>query len=146
MWKIDHILPSLFGTWQFVRTVADYADMVGAAQFNAMDDGAVLYRETGVMTLPQGARQDFYKTYIYKPYPRGFSVYFDEVVPRLFHHVILDEHFVGRAQHICAADTYDTTYQFNSDGTFLVTHGVTGPRKNYVSHTQFIQNVRHKKT
>lgn len=141
MWNIDHILPCLLGTWQFVRTVAGQADMSGMAEFKAMEDGAVMYREAGIMTLPQGASQDFYKTYIYKPYPQGFSVYFDVAEPRLFHHTTLNADYMGRAQHICAADTYDTNYQFNGNGTFTVTHTARGPRKDYQSHTQFYQHV-----
>ncbi len=41
------------------------------------------------------------------------------------------------ATHLCTPDTYDSSYRFLGDGSFVIRHTVHGPRKDYLSATTF---------
>lgn len=60
--------------------------------------------------------------------------------PRLFLaiEVVRDgDALAGSATHLCTPDTYDSSYRFLADGSFVIRHTVHGPRKDYLSATVF---------
>jgi len=118
--------------------------MRGIAVFERLDNGAFKYREEGRLRLVDGKAFDAHREYRFERTPRGFAVYFDEAPPRLFHQIEVLRHgagFAGSATHLCAPDTYDSSYRFAADGSFAIQHTVHGPRKAYVSRTVFTRRA-----
>lgn len=114
--------------------------MMGTAVFEAGMDGFISYHETVLLRLATGGSFDAERRYLYAARPDGFTVYFFETPPRLFHEISLvrdQSDWVGGATHMCGADIYDSHYVFAADAGFSVSHRVRGPRKNYLSHTVF---------
>jgi len=138
-------LPSLSGYWTLSReiTAADgNATFSGTAEFVPLNSGALHYTERGLLTLPHGQSLPAFRTYIFQQHETGFTVFFDEIPPRLFHHVRLAPDgavLLGRVSHFCAPDTYISTYLFLPNGSFQIVHDVTGPKKSYVSSTRYLR-------
>ncbi len=138
-------LPSLTGHWTLSREIIasdGTATFSGTAEFVPLNSGALHYTERGVLTLPHGPSLSAFRTYIFQPDDTGFTVFFDEIPPRLFHDVKLvpdGELLLGRVSHFCAPDTYISTYRFWPDGSFEIVHDVTGPKKSYVSTTRYLR-------
>lgn len=137
------VFDTLCGSWRFDRRIPGQAAMLGHARFERRADGELVYREAGLLRLDNGRTCPAYRSYVYRRLPDGFSVWFDEPQPRLFHEVRLAQDgdaWRGRATHPCGADRYDTAYTFRPDGSFVVRHDVVGPRKDYVSTTVFCRD------
>ena len=138
-------LPSLSGHWTLSReiTAADgNATFSGTAEFVPLDSGALHYTERGLLTLPHGQSLPAFRTYIFQLHETGFTVFFDEIPPRLFHDVKLAPDgavLLGRVSHFCAPDIYISTYRFLPNGSFQIVHDVTGPKKRYVSSTRYLR-------
>lgn len=125
----------LAGSWEIARRIAPEGALEGLAIFAPDEGGGLAYREEGTLRLPGGFTAAAERSYLYRPRPEGFAVYFAETPPRLFHDVVLwavrDGRLRGRARHLCADDLYLTRYAFLPDGRFVVRHRVRGPRKAY---------------
>ncbi len=138
-------LPSLTGHWTLSRaiTAADgTATFSGTAEFVPLQSGALHYTERGVLTLPHGQNLSAFRTYIFQLHETGFTVFFDEIPPRLFHDVKLVPEgavLLGSVSHFCAPDTYVSSYRFLPDGSFQIVHDVTGPKKSYASTTRYLR-------
>lgn len=130
-------IQGLTGTWHFTRAIDNGARMDGTAVFTPRAEGWLHYREDGTMRLPDGQTFQSYRSYLYAPIEGGFAVYFDEDPPRLFHEIHLGPDLIGGAPHQCAADLYDSRYQFHPDGSFTLVHAVTGPKKGYRMETLY---------
>jgi len=144
-WLAHAVFDALCGSWRFERSIPGQATMNGHARFDGQGDGQLLYRESGLLRLDNGRTCQAYRSYVYRRLPDGFSVWFDEPEPRLFHEVRLawdGEALGGQATHPCGADRYDTSYAFRPDGSFVVRHAVVGPRKGYVSTTVFHRDAQ----
>jgi len=138
----------LQGDWLLDRRVDGLALMQGFASFGvngdrSPDPGSLAYREHGRARLAEGQEFEAERKYLYRAGPVGFSVFFAEVPPRLFHDVTLEASggdLVGQACHLCGEDRYLSRYEFLADGTFFIRHDVLGPRKNYVLETSYRRN------
>lgn len=116
--------------------------MSGEASFEWGGSQCLLYKERGRIQLKSGTTHDAHRSYIYTRLPDGFSIWFADAQPRLFHEVHLYQDgacWVADATHLCGDDTYVTFYRFAPDGSFFVRHDVAGPRKSYVSTTRFVR-------
>jgi hypothetical protein len=137
----DQVFDRLEGLWTLARTIVDQATMQGQAEFRRDGAGRLAYRETGrVQLLASGQSFEGHRDYLFERSPDGFSVFFAETPPRLFHRIALapdGDALAGSAGHLCVADQYDSRYRFRADGTFEVAHTVAGPRKDYLSRTVF---------
>jgi hypothetical protein len=136
----EHVFRRLIGSWTFERTVAGYGTMAGVAVFADADDGWVGYRETGELRLDDGRTLQAQREYVFRPTPDGFDVYFKEDPIRLFQQVILrraDANLCGTGEHQCSADLYTSTYEFRSDGAFVIRHVARGPHKDYTMVTTY---------
>lgn len=134
------------GWWRFDRRISDQAIVTGQARvqpyFSSRADmrGALHYSEDGLLALPNGATYRSRRSYVYSKLPDGFTVWFNEPEPRLFHQVRLAAVHAGvegSALHKCGKDLYRTAYRFEADGSFVIRHDVTGPKKGYVSITTY---------
>jgi hypothetical protein len=133
---------ALQGTWQLSRHISGsyMAHVTGTAVFEeTMQPDELKYSEEVEITFAEGPTVKGYQHYIYRlEGDNTLNVYFDGG-HRLFHSVEFTnsenklEHI---ATHYCQPDTYVTSYFF-SDCAFEIEHRVSGPKKDYVSHTTY---------
>lgn len=132
-------LAALSGAWSVDRSVDPAGSFAGVATFLPRPDGALDYEERGEMRVGTGSFRAG-RRYVFAPREHGFAVYFDGVPRRLFHEVDLHRDaagaLTGSATHLCGADTYCSTYWFETD-RLEIEHRVSGPRKNYVMTTLY---------
>lgn len=136
----ENVFDRLEGTWTLNREIVGAARMTGTAVFRRLPNGLFAYREEARVQLENGKSHAGSQNYFYERAAGGFSVFFAEEPMRLFHAVAVvpeGDRLVGTTTHLCIADTYDSRYVFNQDGSFEVEHTVKGPRKEYVSGTVF---------
>ncbi|SDJ37455.1 hypothetical protein SAMN05216338_104767 [Bradyrhizobium sp. Rc2d] len=142
--KPEDVFMRLEGSWQLHRCCADQMVMAGTAVFSAGLDGSLTYLERGRLRLDDRREYDAERKYVYTARPRGFAVFFAETRQGLFHEVELkasNAGLSGRAVHLCAADFYESTYEFLTDGRMIVRHNVLGPKKNYCLTTFFVKDA-----
>jgi hypothetical protein len=140
-----NILASLTGKWCLRRSIDNGASMAGTASFVDLGGGRFDYREQGQLRLPDGQCIDAERRYVFAEQANGFSVWFAETPPRLFHCVVLSRagpRLIGEATHLCGYDRYDSHYEFDADGTFAIRHAVSGPRKQYDITTRYRRAVQ----
>jgi len=136
----DAVFDRLTGAWTLERNIEGQATMTGMAVFTSTAQGWSRYREEGRIRLADGKEFDGHREYLFERAPGGFVVHFAESPPRLFHaiEVVRDgDALAGSATHLCTPDTYDSSYRFLADGSFVIRHTVHGPRKDYLSATVF---------
>ncbi|WP_245259057.1 DUF6314 family protein [Salinarimonas rosea] len=136
----DAVLAVLEGAWEIDRLVEGLATLRGAARFTPMRDGALAYHESGTLALADGRCLRAARRYVFRAVGGGFDVLFDEAPQRRFHRILPvpeGDALVGTAAHLCGADTYESTYRFEPDGTMRIVHRVRGPAKDYVSRTLY---------
>ncbi|WP_372425159.1 DUF6314 family protein [Salinarimonas chemoclinalis] len=136
----DALLAGLAGDWVIDRVVEGLATLHGSARFAPTRAGALAYAESGTLTLAGGGRLRAERRYVFRAASGGFDVLFDETPERLFHSILpvpQGDALVGRAAHLCGADTYESTYRFEPDGGMRIVHRVRGPAKDYVSRTAY---------
>ena len=118
--------------------------MTGRAVITDKNDGQFGYREQGQLRLSDGRLIDAERCYIFAEDAAGFRVLFSESPPRLFHRIALSRvgpNLIGDGIHLCGDDRYDSRYEFRVDGSFIVRHGVVGPRKRYTIETRYCRQA-----
>lgn len=144
-WNVaSGIVAQLQGNWTLHRRADGSVLMDGAASFADAGDGHFIYRERGHAVMADGQSFQAERSYIYKNSNDGFSVFFAEKQPRLFHDIVLRKTagtLTGDARHPCGDDLYLSRYEFLSDGTFTIRHDVSGPRKRYILETSYARAV-----
>ena len=126
------------GRFALTREIADshagqIVHFVGEAQITASPDGAV-YSETGIMTFANGQSFQSERRYLWIEDGTLVRVCFDD--GRAFHD--FDPEQGGAAtEHLCGDDMYRGGYDFSDWPRWSLTWSVSGPRKNYRSHSVF---------
>jgi hypothetical protein len=139
---LNGFLASLAGEWRLSRAIDDGSSMTGTATFTPDGDGRLDYREQGQFYLPDGRTLDAGRCYIFGETADGFAVFFAETPPRLFHRIALERlrpTLVGNGTHVCGNDSYASRYEFHADGSFVIAHNVSGPRKAYAMKTRYVR-------
>jgi len=135
------VTKKLIGSWSLDRVIEGQATMQGIATFTPLDGGRLAYREQGSLKLANGTIVQAEREYVFSGSDRGFKVFFKEDPPRLFHEISLSASsgggLSGHARHLCLPDEYQSAYTFMLDGTFVVRHVVSGPRKDYTMMTTY---------
>jgi hypothetical protein len=133
------VTKKLIGSWSLDRVIEGQATMQGLAVFTPLDSGWLAYREQGHLKLANGTTVQAEREYFFSSSDGGFSVFFREDPPRLFHEISLSASsggaLSGGARHLCKRDDYQSAYMFLPDGTFVVRHVVSGPSKDYTMNT-----------
>jgi hypothetical protein len=114
--------------------------MTGKAVFIGRGGGRFDYAEHGELTLADGHRLDAERRYLFEEAADGFTVWFPEAPPRLFHRIVLrstGQILVGIGRHLCGDGRYDSRYAFHVDDSFSLQHAVAGPRKAYAIETRY---------
>lgn len=131
----------LIGRWTLSRTVTGAHVMQGVAAWVPGEDGVLHYREEGLSLLGGAGRPlKFSRRYLYAAEAQRLRIFFDEAPPRLFQAVALRADaggWRGTGLHLCASDSYRSTYRFERDGRLHVRHEVSGPRKAYAIATDY---------
>ncbi len=128
--------------WAFERIIDDAASMNGIATFAPCGgDESLAYHEEGSLCLANGQLFGAIRDYHFQYRQDGFAVFFAETPLRLFHEILLTRNALGEltgsASHQCNNDLYTSSYKFASTMRFSIEHVAFGPRKNYISRTQF---------
>ena len=137
------VTKKLVGSWSLDRVIEGQATMQGIATFTRLDRERLDYREQGFLKLANGIAVQAEREYVFCSSGGGFKVFFKEDPPRLFHEILLSAsaagELTGHARHLCKPDEYRSAYMFMPDGTFVVRHVASGPRKNYTMTTTYMR-------
>jgi hypothetical protein len=132
--------PSDFlGAWQLDRAITDnlagqHGRLTGTASFVASVAGRLDYRETGTLRLDAGPQMAASRGYQWVFLPDRVDVAFDD--GRAFHSFVPKGHAAG-TDHPCGADFYTVRYDFTAWPKWSAAWTVTGPRKDYVSVSNY---------
>ncbi|OPY99680.1 hypothetical protein A5906_28860 [Bradyrhizobium sacchari] len=139
--EASKVTQKLIGSWSFNRVIKGLATMQGIATFTPLMGDRLAYREQGHLKLANGTIVQAEREYVFSSSDGGFSVFFKENPPRLFHEISLSAssggELSGHASHLCGRDEYRSAYRFLPDGTFVVRHVVSGPAKDYTMNTTY---------
>ena len=136
-------IPSLndfSGEWELTKEIQDYTGQSsgkfsGAARFTNHDDHTALYHEGGTLELTTGQSMRAERRYRWLQESNGkVAVLFEDGRP--FHLVDLNESSPS-GHHFCDPDTYQVEYDFSDWPNWKSTWRVTGPRKDYIMHSEF---------
>ncbi len=139
------VLATLRGRWAIQRQIEPGGHFSGVAAFTQRSADSLLYRESGELTLDGGTTLTGENSYVYALRNGVIEVSFGEGRSRGMHFIDIalpDETFDGNTivsqdRHHCRLDTYDATFHMEDAGHFTMTYTVSGPAKDYVSHTTF---------
>jgi hypothetical protein len=139
---VSEIFEALAGQWRLERTFSPgLGTMTGTARFRPVRDGVLHYREDGRVTFANGHTGDAFREYHYLLDPDG-TIRVCYVEPNTFGRTLHALHLDGTvteavATHLCGADTYVGRYAFALPDRFTIDMDVSGPAKDYSTHTVF---------
>ena len=127
----------IIGEWKITRYIKDKFcqkkfELLGIATFKDKD-GIYHYNESGILksdSFQSKAHQD----YIWVIKPDGWKINFSD--GSHFHDLVLE----NKEQHVyhkCVNDIYNGEFVLNLPNEFEVKWKVSGPQKDYVSHTYY---------
>ncbi|MCP9993349.1 MULTISPECIES: DUF6314 family protein [Streptomyces] len=143
-WPVPDALAYLAGRWRAERTVRDLASgdegrFIGTVGFGPLEDGGLLYQESGDFTW-RGVTRPAGRTLRFLPGPDGTAdVRFAD--GRFFHGLDLRS---GRhlADHPCSADLYRGEFTVRDAGHWRAVWRVRGPAKDLELVTDHARVVR----
>ncbi|ATG47268.1 DUF6314 family protein [Celeribacter ethanolicus] len=136
-------LDDFAGMWRLSRHIEDAlaggtARLEGYCRFDRDGEG-LLCTEGGTLTVPGQASLSAERRYLWRSDPAGIAVFFDD--GRFFHRFDPNA-AIPRADHDCAPDAYAVRYDFSGWPLWTAEWRVKGPRKDYVSVSQFSRRRR----
>lgn len=128
------------GTWVLSRTIKDHlgtmdGSLKGKAAFHA-DGGTLRYSESGALKLALGPVMQAERSYLWAFQGDRVVVQFDDGAA---FHDFAPNGLSDGTQHLCGTDLYKCTYDFRAWPAWSATWQVKGPRKDYVSVSQYIR-------
>jgi len=126
------------GRWRVARRIED--EWMGS---NCLFDGVVrftpdgaglTYSEVGELKLPKEAPIPAQRKLLWRRADDGIAVFFDDGRP--FHRIAAGARVV-QDWHDCEPDSYEVTYNFTRWPKWRMIWKVCGPRKDYVSISDF---------
>jgi Family of unknown function (DUF6314) len=128
----------LAGRWAITRIIeGEGAEAVGVASLRPDGDGALAYRETCQLTLPDGRVVEAYRNYRYRFVDESIDIHFDDGPDQgpLFVRLAFARSPGGQAEasdiHHCGDDIYRVLFRLDLPSLFETEIAVSGPRKNY---------------
>ncbi len=127
------------GGWALRRQITDHltgqdSHLSGEAQFTNAGTQALAYHESGTLVLSNGAQIAATRDYLWAFTSDRVDVQFADGKP--FHSFIPAGHAAG-SDHPCGADFYTVRYDFTKWPRWTAVWTVTGPRKDYVSTSEY---------
>lgn len=130
----------LVGAWELSRTISAQAEICGRMSVEAMSAEEAEYRERVEVRTTDGAVFEASMRYTLRRTCKGVDFYFAGG-ETLFQTLCFEADESGclraEAEHACGGDRYVSVYELSPDRRFRVRHAVRGPRKRYVSATEF---------
>jgi hypothetical protein len=131
-------LADFTGRWRVDRQIADHrADRQVVFSGNVdfvPDERGLFCEERGLLNMGQGPLVEALRRYYWRSTLRGrVSVFFEDMRP--FHEFTLTPE--ATAEHICKPDLYKVRYDFSRWPKWQAVWTVTGPRKDYVSTSDY---------
>jgi hypothetical protein len=124
----------LEGDWRLARTIPGRGSVAGTAAFRRVGPSVLRYREEGSLELPK-RRLDVWREYDYVLEPGRIRV---RLVPSgdTLHLLRLAAEsgswpVTATDVHVCALDTYDGEYRFESESRITIGMAVRGPAKGF---------------
>ena len=143
------ILQSLRGTWMLRRDIQPAgAQLRGEAVFASFGEGALAYRESGILTLADGRKFSACRQYCYR-----YRSSEDSIVVEFADGPDIGKQFLGLSfsgtdsgleasdVHACGGDTYHATYKILGPAAFEVVIMVQGPAKAYQLVSRYSRSV-----
>lgn len=133
----EQILQHLRGAWTLRRDIQPGgARLYGDAVFAPSGEGALAYRESGILTLADGGEFSAYRQYLYRSSGDSVVVEFADGpdVGRQFLSLRFsptDGVLEASDVHACRDDAYHATYRILGPAAFEVVITVQGPAKAY---------------
>jgi Family of unknown function (DUF6314) len=126
------------GRWRIARRIEDEwmgttGLFEGVARFSR-DARGLGYQEVGELKLPQEAPMAASRRYLWRDEPGGIAVLYED--GRFFHRIRTGATVV-QDWHVCGGDEYDVTYNFTHWPDWRMIWKVRGPRKDYLSISDF---------
>lgn len=136
------MLHAFAGRWSLSRLVEDRregaATRVEGTVTLAPHGAGLVWDEAGTMRRPDGAVLVVGRRYLWRQRPDGgIAVLFDDGRP--FHDFHPGRADAGETVHLCAPDRYAVRYAFELPQRWRAVWRVTGPRKDYVSTTEYLR-------
>ena len=134
------ILEFLVGAWTYDREFDNGNSGIGTVDFIKNKLYGLEYSELGTLNIVDGTVLTAKRKYFFNANENNLETYFFETPKILFQGIefkIRGENIIGKATHHCGDDFYDSEYVFKANGTFQIKHKVVGPKKNYVSITNY---------
>lgn len=133
------ILSAFEGSWRLTRSIDDRAGGVdrifaGQAQLIRRADG-LRYFETGTWTSSDWEGLTATRAYFWREEKGRIAVDYEDGRP--FHSFAVVPGGMSESGHDCAPDRYDVTYSFDLPERWTAEWRVSGPRKDYVSVTEY---------
>lgn len=135
----EQVFRWLEGVWTFSRVIQGSGKMKGTATFIKKTPSTLLYYETGLLKLNDGAAFESYRNYIYQWKNKKIAVLFED--GRFFHELEFETDVDAKGHHECGMDLYRASYRFDGPYSFELQWAVTGPKKDYMIRTNFEKRV-----
>jgi hypothetical protein len=129
------------GKWRITRVIPGHASITGNAHVVLLAATEALYEERVEVALESGKSLTGTRRYLYRRTQDGMDILFAET-QQLFQSLQFlpdGNNLVAEASHDCAKDRYCSRYILRGADCWTVRHTVRGPRKNYVSTTEFLR-------
>lgn len=140
---VSHLRHYLEHPWRFQRQIVHHhtgqvANIKGTVLWKKVSKPdavpTLLYHETGVIELADYTGKATQTHYYQFPSEADAEIYFND--GRLFYTLNLTTSHC-EIRHLCGEDVYDGVFDAVSETTYQQIWRVTGPHKNYTSHTTF---------
>ena len=139
------ILQNLRGVWTLRRDIQPGgAQLRGEAVFAPFGEGALAYRESGILTLADGSEFSASRQYCYRYRPSDDRVVVEFAdgpdIGKAFLNLSFsrtDSGWEASDVHACGGDTYHATYSILGPAAFEVVTMVQGPAKAYQLVSQY---------
>jgi hypothetical protein len=133
----QRLFAALPGEWTLTRELPGTGRMRGTARFRESAPALLHYREDGRLDLDDGQSLEVFREYHYRLEDGLIRICFAEPGPPRTLHVLRLRDTSASDVHLCGADTYTGHYTFEDDDRFIVDMRVTGPHKDYSTHTVY---------
>ncbi len=138
---MDMITP-FEGSWRLTRIIDDHRAkveriFVGRADLIRRPEG-LRYFETGQWTKSDWSGLTATRTYLWREEAGRIAVDYEDGRP--FHSFEVADGGEATSGHDCDPDRYDVTYRFALPNRWAAEWQVTGPKKDYVSQTEYVRD------
>lgn len=135
------VLPYFLGDWSMQRVISGFGEITGQARFSIKEgnDQCLDYKEAMVLPNSVDQKPNAFRLYEYRMTASGFDIFFADGATNgeLFLSFAFTQASLLTCHHLCIKDHYDAKFEFLSCDEFDLSFTVSGPNKDYTTHTRF---------